>query len=78
MQFNIKLKEYTETGTATITIYDDLVGVPDNIEIERSNKKSTSNVIYELNPFSGQYEEMELIVDEEEKFHREQENLQHS
>lgn len=68
MQFNIKLTEYSESGTGTITIYDDLVGMPDDIEIDRSHKDTGPQL--ELNPFTGEY--MEVTETEEEKYYRKQ------
>lgn len=69
MQFNIKLTEYN--GNGTITIYDDLVGVPDDIEIDHSHKDADPPL--DFNPFTGEYEEIPEADDK--KFYRQQELL---
>lgn len=71
MQFNIKLTEYPENGTGTVTIYDDLVGLPDDVEIDHTHKSPAP--LLELNPFTNEYYELPEPADE--KYYRKQDLL---
>ncbi|MCR5357825.1 MAG: hypothetical protein K6E63_10545 [Lachnospiraceae bacterium] len=77
MRFNIKLVEY-QSNTATIAIFDDLVGFDD--DYERGCSCDTTGVLsHDINPFTGEdASELETIENEIEAFDRQQKSIESS
>lgn len=71
MRFNLKLVEYP--STATISVFNEDVGMDDGFE---KKQQAEENLSY--NPFTEKYEHIETFEDDIDIFKRRQDSLEHS